>query len=107
MKIQIEGINGGQPFEIPEITLGDEEARLKAIIDYKKAHRSELDIPETEQAAMQHGLYAMWESIFKRVDESVTTEVIRKIPLSKLEEIGNAAFEQVGTTGEGGDGGPK
>lgn len=106
MKIQIEGVNGGEPFELPEITLGDEEARLKAIIGYKKAHRSELDIPETEQAALQHGLYAMWENILKRVDESVTSEIIRNIPLSKLEEIGKAAFEQVDIPADG-DAGPK
>jgi hypothetical protein len=108
MAIVIEGLNGGRAFELPPLCIEDEEAKLKAIIRYKREHKDELDIPEAEQLARAEGSYAMVQNILRRVPgcERVTVEQVKRLSTKSWVEIQNELVRNLGddVQGEGPNG---
>jgi len=103
MKIKIQGINNNEEFEFPDVTIADEEARLKRIIDVKKQYRDALEIEEVKALAEQEGAFAFFASILSRIDKNVTSETIQKLPLKEQRKLSKALMEKLSeiTEGEG------
>ena len=95
VKVSIPGINKGLEFEFPDITPADEEARIKVIITVKREYKDALDLPEVEELAKMEGAYAMMASILKRVDESITPEILKALPEKEQVKISNALIKKM------------
>ncbi|MBC7128387.1 MAG: hypothetical protein H5T45_01480 [Thermoplasmatales archaeon] len=101
MRIKIQGINNNEEFEFPEVTIADEEARLKRIIEVKKQYKDALDIDEVKALAEQEGAFAFFASILSRVDKNVTSDTIKKFSLKEQRKLSRALMEKLAEVAEG------